>query len=158
MANRTKILSSLIVCLFALNIFALTGIVESKSIAMVGTSVEQFFVTVGQPSDILAKMMSQKAQNKTPCNKTKQESKKDVKMTDYAITAVSAITLLFWSFVLCVGGNLSEQITKITKYPLKIPWRLWIFLILIMKMLFNILPRSISVNVYAYAVKKACVE
>ena len=160
MENTFKYLSFFIVLFFLLNIFSLTGIFDMKSFVVEGSAIEQFYSAVSMPSDIIGKMMSQKAQDKTPYSKAdNKESKKDsAVMSGYAVSAATSVTMLFWSFVLCVGGKVVNGISPAESYPLKVPWRGSIFLILIMKLLFNIRPRAGDIYAYNYTIKKACVK
>ena len=158
MEKRTKILSLFIVFLFALNVFSLTGILDVKSVAVSGSAIENFYSAVSVPSDIIGNMMSQKAQNKTSTNETKSKDNNCFKITDYAVVATVVFTMMLAGFVLCRGRILTEYFTKLINYPLKIPFREEIFLLLLTKILFNVRPRGGDIYAYGYAVKKACVD
>lgn len=150
-----KILSLFMVLFFALNIFSLTGIFDVKREVIAGTGIEQIFADIAMPASILGKMMSEKAQNKTPVNnKTKQDKSRDAQIAGTAVPAVIVFTMMLVSFVLCLGGRILGQVIRIIKYPLKIPWRAEIFLLLMMKILFNVRPRAGDIYGYNYAFKK----
>ncbi len=158
MEKILKILSYFIVLFFSINIFALTGFFNAKSVVTDGSAIEQFYSTVSVPSDIIGKMMSGKAQNKTSADGTQSKDSKDnFKINEYVVTATVVISMLTAGFVLCRDRDLKEYLVKVIKYPLKIPLRVEIFLLMIMKMLFNVLPRSSEDNVFVYGVRKACV-
>ena len=77
---------------------------------------------------------------------------------EYMGTATIVFTMLFMGFVLCKMNNaLIGYFATITNCPLKVPWRMCIFLILLIKILFNVRPRAGDIYVYNYAVKRACV-
>ncbi len=150
--------SLFMVIFFAMNIFSLTGFFDAKSVAITGTAIEQIFAEASQPANIVKKMMSQKAQNKTPPGSTKtKDSSKNLKIVDYmlGVTMVIMFTMMLAVFVLCLGKESEGYFKTIVKYPLKIPWREGIFLLLMMKILFNVRPRAGDIYAYNYAVKKS---
>ncbi len=154
----TKTSFILVLVFFVLNIFSLSGIFDEKKIAIGGNAIEQFFATVTQPADIISNMMAQKTQKKPPVNNQKtKENKNCLKVTEYVPTVTIILTMLLAGFVLYRIRILMEQFTMMVNYPIKIPWRTCIFLLMIKKILFNVLPRSADAYGYKYAVCKVCV-
>ena len=122
----------------------------SKGIAdnfVKGSSLEQILFAVQTPSDILSSMMQ--------TDKTSQQNKENKKQKDtnffyeyllpveITLPTVSSISNLLTSNV---SIYVTENFVSEVEYPIKIPFLQCIFLILLLRLLFVVLPRSISVN------------
>ena len=122
----------------------------SKGIAdnfVKGSSLEQILFAVQTPSDILSSMMQ--------TDKTSQQDKENKKQKDtnffyeyllpveITLPTVSSISNLLTSNI---NVFMSENFVAEVEYPIKIPFLQCIFLILLLRLLFVVLPRSISVN------------
>ena len=122
----------------------------SKGIAdnfVKGSSLEQILFAVQTPSDILSSMMQ--------TDKTSQQNKENKKQKDanffyeyllpveITLPTVSSISNLLTSNI---NVFMSENFVAEVEYPIKIPFLQCIFLILLLRLLFVVLPRSISVN------------
>ena len=111
------------------------------------SSLEQILFAVQTPSDILSSMMQ--------TDKTSQQNKENKKQKDInffyeyllpvtiTLPTVSSISNLLTSNI---NVFMSENFVSEVEYPIKIPFLQCIFLILLLRLLFVVLPRSISVN------------
>ena len=80
-------------------------------------------------------------------------------VNDYMLPVVISTVftgIFFCSCLYKVFVN-SDLLNKIIEYPLKIPFWLSIFLLLLIKILFNVLPRSISINYNKKYIERACI-
>ena len=122
--------------------------------------VAQFFSAKNFSMDIVEKMFAQKMQNNKQDNKTNKKEEKNNKSNDFLMSNTEITSLVnfeFTNFVSTVALYTYDCSKTILDYPLKIPfWRL-IFLLLILKILFNVLPRSISVNYNKKNIEWACI-
>ena len=120
------------------------GVVDSFA---KNSSLEQILFAVQTPSDILSSMMQ--------TDKTSQQDKENKKQKDtnffyeyllpveITLPIVSSISNLLTSNV---SIYVTENFVSEVEYPIKIPFLQCIFLILLLRLLFVVLPRSISVN------------
>jgi hypothetical protein len=112
-----------------------------------GSSLEQILCAVQTPSDILSSMMQT---NNTTKQSNNEKEKKDVtSFYEYLLPVeitLPAMSTLSNLLVSNVGIFISENFVADVDYPIKIPFLPGIFLILILRLLFVVLPRSISVN------------
>ncbi|WP_372519813.1 hypothetical protein [Candidatus Ruminimicrobiellum ovillum] len=124
--------------------------------------VEHFFAAKSFSDDIVANMLSKKM------NGNKQKSKKDTdkkdfnKITEFLVPSIVYKTSLNFGFSFNNVNNgvlfLINYLSKEIEYPLKIPfWLLSVFLLLLIKILFNVLPRSISVDYNKMYIEGACI-
>ena len=120
------------------------GVVDSFA---KNSSLEQILFAVQTPSVILSSMMQ--------TDKTSQQNKENKKQKDanffYEYLLPVEITLPIVSSISnLLTSNVSIYVTENfvleVEYPIKIPFLQCIFLILLLKLLFVVLPRSISVN------------
>ena len=112
-----------------------------------GLSLEQILFAVQTPSDILSSMMQ--------TDKSSQQNKENKKQKDtnffYEYLLPVEITL---PTVLGISNLVTSDISVFmlekfvveVEYPIKIPFLQCIFLILLLRLLFVVLPRSISAN------------
>ena len=124
-----------------------------------GSSLEQILFAVQTPSDILSSMMQ--------TDKTSQQDKENKKQKDtnffYEYLLPVEITLPTVSNISnLLTSNISIYVTENfvaeVEYPIKIPFLECIFLILLLRLLFVVLPRSISVNYNNMNIEKgACI-
>ncbi|MDD5102129.1 MAG: hypothetical protein PHH62_03995 [Endomicrobiaceae bacterium] len=132
-----------------LNIFAMY--VKNADISLKAnvpnTVVSKFFKVLNFSNDIVSSMGKQKT---TTQNKKNTQTKKD-NVWDISFTSISINYANYEN----IKNELKQQISILTNlfsaqylidYPLKIPfWRIIVF-ILLFRMLFNVLPRSISIR------------
>lgn len=152
-----RFISICVIALFVFNVFSLTFDYK-KELALTKTDViEQFFSTVNFPTDIISKMV----QNKTvPQNMPETDNKIKLKIKEYMLSlnifsfAEKTSYVCNQALHFCIYDNniFAEKI----EYPLKIPFWRSIILLLLLKLLFNILPRSVSIK-YSVNMGKACI-
>ena len=154
-----KFISFFVMSLFLFNVFSLSLNCEKKNILVKTSFVEQFFSALNLPSDIVSKMLQEK-QNPSDTNKKNNADKgKTLCVNDYMLPVVISTVftgIFFCSCLYKVFVN-SDLLNKIIEYPLKIPFWLSIFLLLLIKILFNVLPRSISINYNKKYIERACI-
>ena len=160
---KNKALSFFVVLFLMFNFMSLT-ITNIKNTDVIKSSIiEHFFAVKTFSDDIVANMLSQKMNGNKQQNSKKDTDKKDFnKITEFLVPAIVYKTTLNLSFnanninsdILFLTNYLSKEI----EYPLKIPfWLLSVFLLLITKILFNVLPRSISVDYNKMYIERACI-
>ena len=158
-----KILSLFIIFFLMFNFMSLT-ITNIKSSGVIKSSmVEHFFAVKTFSDDIVANMLSQKMNGNKQQKSKKDTDKKGLnKITEFLIPSIVYKTTLNSNLnfnnvnngVLFITNYLSKEI----EYPLKIPfWLLSVFLLLLTKILFNVLPRSISVDYNKMYIERACI-
>ena len=157
---KMRILSLFVMLFFVFNISSLI-LMNIKDCKFIGLNItEQFFSVKNFSDNIISKMLS----NKMHTNKQqKKENKKEQnnKVDEFLLTNItlplssnSFLSFGVYSFVsVCIQQCLIADI----EYPLKIPFLLCIFLMLILKMLFNVLPRSISIDYNKMYIEGACI-
>ena len=158
---KNKALSLFIVLFLMFNFMSLT-ITNINNTDVVKSSIfEHFFAVKTFSDDIVANMLSQKMNNNKQQKRNKDTDKKDFnKITEFLVPSIVYKTTLNSSFnfnnvdILFIVNYLS----KVIEYPLKIPfWLLSVFLLLLTKILFNVLPRSISVDYNRMYIERACI-
>ena len=126
------------------------------------TVTEHFFSDKSFSYDIIESLFLQKMQGNKQHKKNDESKQKDNKFDGFLLSnkIVPVITNVnTFSYMLsdiknvCVSVCLNNEIN----YPLKIPFWKIIFLLLILKVLFNVLPRSISVNYNIKNIEMACI-
>ena len=123
---------------------------------------EQFFSVRSFSSDIVENLFLQKMQGNKQHKKTNESKQKNNKENYFLLTDRIVPTLLSINIVLNMFPNtniiyIQNCLNKEINYPLKIPFWQLIFLLLILKILFNILPRSISINYNKKNIEGACI-
>lgn len=112
-----------------------------------GSSLEQILFAVQTPSDILSSMMqTDKSAQQNKGNKTQKDTNffyEYLLPVEITLPTVSSISNLLTSNI---NVFMSENFVAEVEYPIKIPFLQCIFLILLLRLLFVVLPRSISVN------------
>ena len=158
---KNKALSLFVVFFLVLNFMSLT-ITNIKNTDVIKSSiVEHFFAVKTFSDDIVANMLSQKMNGNKQQKNNKNSDKKDFnKITEFLVPSMVYKTTLTSTFnfnnvnIEFIANYLSKEI----EYPLKIPfWLLSVFLLLLTKILFNVLPRSISVNYNKMYIERACI-
>ncbi|MBR4632308.1 MAG: hypothetical protein IKO48_03185 [Elusimicrobia bacterium] len=125
--------------------------------------VEHFFAVKTFSDDIVANMLSQKMNGNKQQRSKKNTDKKDFnKITEFLVPSTVYKTTLNSSFNFNNINNgilfITNYFSKEIEYPLKIPfWLLSVFLLLLTKILFNVLPRSISVDYNKMYIERACI-
>ncbi len=157
---KLKLVSILVTFFLFFNILSLmlTNVKDNKVINF--GIVAQFFSAKNFSMDIVEKMFAQKMQNNKQDNKTNKKEENN-NQNNVVLLSNTAITSLFnfefSNFTSTITVYTYECSKTILDYPLKIPfWRL-IFLLLILKILFNVLPRSISINYNKKNIERACI-
>lgn len=157
---KLKLVSILVAFFLFFNMLSLTLTnVKDNKVVNLGI-VAQFFSAKNFSMDIVEKMFAQKMQNNKQDNKTNKKEENN-NQNNVVLLSNTAITSLFnfefSNFVSTIAVYTCECSKTILDYPLKIPfWRL-IFLLLILKVLFNVLPRSISINYNKKNIERACI-
>ena len=120
------------------------GVVDSFA---KNSSLEQILFAVQTPSDILSSMMqTDKSAQQNKGNKTQKDTNffyEYLLPVEITLPTVSSISNLLTSNI---NVFMSENFVAEVEYPIKIPFLQCIFLILLLRLLFVVLPRSISVN------------
>ena len=155
---------SLFIMLFLMFNFASLIITNIKNTDVVKSSmVEHFFAVKTFSDDIVANMLSQKMNgNKQQRSKENTDKKDFNKITEFLVPSTVYKTTLNSSFNFNNINNgilfITNYFSKEIEYPLKIPfWLLSVFLLLLTKILFNVLPRSISVDYNKMYIERACI-
>ena len=78
-------------------------------------------------------------------------------LTDKIVTILSSTNIISNIFLSTNIAYTQTCLDKEINYPLKIPFWQLIFLLLILKILFNVLPRSISINYNKKNIERACI-
>lgn len=160
---KNKALSLFVMLFLMFNFMSLT-ITNIKCSGVIKSSmVEHFFAVKTFSDDIVANMLSQKMNGNKQQKSKKDTDKKGLnKITEFLIPSIVYKTTLNSNLnfnnvnngVLFITNYLSKEI----EYPLKIPfWLLSVFLLLLTKILFNVLPRSISVDYNKMYIERACI-
>jgi hypothetical protein len=153
-------LSVMFFLLFNIGSLILTNIKCSDILCLSVT--ERFFSDRNFSDDIIESLFLQKMQGDKQHKKNDESKQKDNKFDGFLVSdkIVPVITNVnTFSYMLsdiknvCVSVCLNSEIN----YPLKIPFWKIIFLLLILKVLFNVLPRSISVNYNIKNIERACI-
>ena len=155
---------SLFVMFFLMFNFMSLTITNIKNSDIVKSSIiEHFFAVKTFSDDIVANMLSQKMNGNKQENSKKNSDKKDFnKITEFLVPSIVYKTTLNSSFNFNNINNgilfITNYFSKEIEYPLKIPfWLLSVFLLLLTKILFNVLPRSISVDYNKMYIERACI-
>ena len=158
---KNKALSLFVVFFLVLNFMSLT-ITNIKNTDVIKSSiVEHFFAVKTFSDDIVANKKKKKMNGNKQQKNNKNSDKKDFnKITEFLVPSMVYKTTLTSTFnfnnvnIEFIANYLSKEI----EYPLKIPfWLLSVFLLLLTKILFNVLPRSISVNYNKMYIERACI-
>ncbi|MBR3628074.1 MAG: hypothetical protein IKN42_04415 [Elusimicrobia bacterium] len=157
-----KFLSLFVMFFLVFNIVSmiLTNIKYSKISDL--SITEQFFSGRNFSSDIVEKLFLQKIQGNKQHKKTNESKKKNNKencflLTDKIVTILSSTNIISNIFLSTNIAYTQTCLDKEINYPLKIPFWQLIFLLLILKILFNVLPRSISINYNKKNIERACI-
>ena len=160
---KNKALSFFVVLFLMFNFMSLTITNISNTDVVKSSIFEHFFAVKTFSDDIIANMLSQKMNGNKKQNNKKDTDKKDFnKISEFLMPSIiseimSNSNLNFNSLnsdILLITNYLSKEI----EYPLKIPfWLLSVFLLLLTKILFNVLPRSISVDYNKMNIERACI-
>ena len=157
---KLKLISIIVTFFLLFNFISLTLVNVKDTKIMSFGIVAQFFSAKNFSMNVVEKMFAQKMQkNKHDNNTNKKEE--DNNQNNVVLLSNTAITALFnfeyTNFVNTITLYTYDCSKKLLDYPLKIPfWRL-IFLLLILKILFNVLPRSISINYNKKNIERACI-
>ncbi|MBR3627588.1 MAG: hypothetical protein IKN42_01935, partial [Elusimicrobia bacterium] len=113
------------------------------------------------PTDLISKMMDNNSSKQT--NNTKKDKEENLKFLEYLLPVTfinfSSIANSFNIYPIKHLAN-SIYIYFVTEidYPIKIPFLRCIFLLLLLKLIFSILKRSISINYNMINIdKRACI-
>lgn len=159
---KVKLLSLFVVLFLVLNIISLILTnVRYQGVTLLSIT-EQFFSVRNFSSDIVENLFLQKMQNskrnkKTDETKQKNDNENCFLLTDKMLPVLSSANSISNIFL---NTNITYTQTCLNKeinYPLKIPFWQFIFLLLILKMLFYVLPRSISLNYINKNIEVACI-
>lgn len=159
--SKMKILSLFILFFFMFNVTSLI-LTNIRYGDVVGLNITENFFAVKTFSDnIVAKMLSNKMQNS---KQHKTENKKEQDKSEVYEFLLPSIVLpsvsnfgLSFNMNAFVGVCVQKYLNTEVEYPLKIPFWFSIFLLLLTKILFNVLPRSISVSYNIQNIERACI-
>ena len=160
---KNKALSLFVVLFLMFNFMSLTITNISNTDVVKSSIFEHFFAVKTFSDDIIANMLSQKMNGTKQQKSNKDTDKKDFnKITEFLVPSIVYKTLLNSGFSFNNVNNgvlfLINYLSKEIEYPLKIPfWLLSVFLLLLTKILFNVLPRSISVDYNKMNIERACI-
>ena len=160
---KNKALSLFVVLFLMLNFMSLTITSIKYSGVIKSSIVEHFFAVKTFSDDIVANMLSQKMNGNKQQSSKKDTDKKDFnKIIEFLVPSIVYKTSLNSGFSFNNVNNgvlfLTNYLSKEIEYPLKIPfWLLSVFLLLLTKILFNVLPRSISVDYNKMYIERACI-
>ncbi len=157
---KLKLVSILVAFFLFFNSLSLTlANIKDNRVISFGI-VAQFFSAKNFSMDIVKKMFAQKMQNNKQNNETNEKEQDNNQNNVVLLPNIGIMSLFNIGYNNLVGTNVlyTYDCSKtILNYPLKIPcWRL-IFLLLLLKLLFNVLPRSISINYNKRNIEKACI-
>lgn len=159
---KLKLVSIFVTSFLIFNIISLILInVKNNKVDNFGI-VAQFFSVKNFSTDIVGKMFLQKIQKHkkdNKANKKEQNNNQNNLLLLSGVQIISSINFEFNNFAqtLSIISLYTYNLKTILNYPLKIPfWRI-IFLLLILKILFNVLPRSISINYNKKYIEGACI-
>ena len=159
---KIKFLSLFIMFFLLFNVFslALTNMKYDENIKL--SITEQFFSVKSFSDNIIEKLLLQKMQNGKQNKKNNESKQKNNVVKDFllseAIIPIQLSTNVVSLLSLDMGNSYIQFcLDKDINYPLKIPFWQIIFLLLILKMLFVVLPRSISVNYNKKNIERACI-
>ena len=122
------------------------------------SSLEQILFAVQTPSDILSAMMQ--TDKSAQQNKENKEQKDEslfyecLLPVEITLPAISSISNLL---ITNVNIFISENFVADVEYPIKIPFLNCVFLLLILKLIFTMLKRSISINYNRINIDRACI-
>ena len=131
---------------------------DKTNSAMKYSSLEQILSVVNSPIDILSKM--------TQPNKTTQKdnNKKEQKQNSYFYECLLPIEIMIPTvfnignlFSADISAFVTENFVADVEYPIKIPFLNCVFLLLILKLIFTMLKRSISINYNRINIDRACI-
>ena len=154
-----RFISFIVMFMFLFNIFSLSLNYEKRNVLIKTTFTEQFFSALNLPSDIVSKILQEKQNPYDTNRKNNTDKDKTFVVNDYMLPVVisTVFTGLFFGSCLYKVFISNDLLNKVIEYPLKIPFWLSIFLLLLIKILFNVLPRSISINYNKKYIERACI-
>ena len=122
------------------------------------SSLEQILFAVQTPTDIVSSMMQT---NNTAKQSNDKKEKKDVSSFYECLLPVEITLPTISTISNLLAANISIYISKMfvadVEYPIKIPFLDFIFLLLILKLIFTMLKRSISINYNTLNIDRACI-
>lgn len=151
------IISLFTVMFFFVNILSLSFFSANKYEFTELSSIEQIFSNIQNPTDILSNKINKNRTNTTQNENSKNED--NTKILDYVLPTTTINVLSFCqtyqikNIIIFISNYIDTEI----QYPMKIPFRCFIFLLLILKLLFNVLPRSISIVCNTDYIERACI-
>lgn len=159
---KIKFLSFFVMFFLLFNVFslALTNLGYNENIKL--SMTEQFFSVRCFSDNIIGKLLLQKMQSGKQNKKNNESKQKNNVVKDFLLSEAIVPIQLSINYVsllsLDMGNNYVQLcLDKDINYPLKIPFWQIIFLLLILKMLFVVLPRSISINYNKKNIERACI-
>ena len=154
-------LTLLIIMFFCINFLSLSLFNGKESMLVKSSSFEQVLSVLQTPTDLISKMMDNNSSKQT--NNTKKDKEENLKFLEYLLPVTfinfSSIANSFNIYPIKHLAN-SIYIYFVTEidYPIKIPFLRCIFLLLLLKLIFSILKRSISINYNMINIdKRACI-
>ena len=150
---------SFFIVLFVLTNCLVLSFDDKSNTAMKYSSIEQILFAVHSPIDILSKMTQTDKTTQKDSNK-KNQNDKSFYYECLLPVAITLPTMSNISNLLTTNINvfISENFITDVEYPIKIPFWQCIFILFMLRLLFIVLPRSISVNYNKMNIEKgACI-
>ena len=153
-------LSLLIMLFFLFNFLSLSLFSGKDSVYVKNSSLEQILSVLQNPTDMLLNMMDNNSATKTDNTKKDVEKKSD--FVEYilptgTINISSPSNNFVYSSIKNIANNFYNCLSLEFDYPIKIPFLECIFLLLLLKLIFSILKRSISINYNKINIERACI-
>ncbi|MBO7431442.1 MAG: hypothetical protein J6U02_00915 [Elusimicrobia bacterium] len=153
-------LSLLIVLFFLFNFLSLSLFNGKDSVYVKNSSLEQILSVLQNPTDMLSNMMDNNSATKTDNTKKDVEEKSNfleyILPTD-TINISSPSNNFVYLLIKNIANNFYNCLSLEFDYPIKIPFLGCIFLLLLLKLIFSILKRSISINYNKINIERACI-
>ena len=158
---KKQCLSLLIIMFFSFNFLSLSLFNGKESTLIKYSSFEQILSALQTPTDLISKMMDNNESEKT--NNTKKDKEKNSTFLEYLLPVISVnISSILNNFniypIKYLVNSIYNCFSMEIDYPIKIPFLRCIFLLLLLKLIFSILKRSISINYNMINIeKRACI-
>ena len=153
-------LSLLIILFFSVNFLALSLFNDKGSVSVKNSSFEQILSALQNPTDMLSKMIDNNSKTKSKDKKEDKKTKSEIMEYILPSTATN-FSSISNNFGICSIKDLTnymfDYVVIEIDYPIKIPFINFIFLLLILKLIFSILKRSISINYNEINIDRACI-
>lgn len=151
------LISLFTIMFFFVNILSISSFSADKYEFTELSLIERIFSNIQNPTDILSNRINK---NRTDTTQNKSSKNKDnAKILDYVLptTTINVLSFCQTYQIKNIIVFISNYIDTEIQYPIKIPFRSFVFLLLILKLIFNVLPRSISIICNRDYIERACI-